>query len=155
MLFFFDDFKRFILIIAESIHNALLFSKIIDQREKLKNKDYKEAVARIKLTAGISDGSFLITINKTEAQTRTEKFLKIREENELKQKDAVHDKYLKEYLDLRQSWVSSDNNVCNLFLDKYSDYELDEDDWSSLIWLCEDLFQYSQLPEKMKMLKDL
>ena len=84
----------------------------------------------------------------------TEKFLKLREENKLKEKDAIHDKYLKEYLDLRQSWVSSDNNVCNLFLDKYSDYEFDEDDWSSLIWLCEDVFQYSQLPEKMEMLKE-
>ena len=72
----YDQQKIFQLLENEEITTEH-YSKIIDQREKLKNKDYKEAVARIKLTAGISDGSFLITINKTEAQTRTEKFLKM------------------------------------------------------------------------------
>jgi hypothetical protein len=83
-----------------------------------------------------------------------EKFLKLREETELSRKEKLHQDYLNRYLDLREEWVSSDNNVCNLFSDRYSFDNSDGFDWCSLTSLCDDIYDVAGVPGKTDIIRE-
>ena len=68
--------KVFELYRAEEITSEHV-AKILEKREQIKNKDYKEAVSKIKLSTGISDGEISISFLETESQKKAEKLLQL------------------------------------------------------------------------------
>ena len=86
-----------------------------------------------------------------------DKFLDLRKETEENRREKTHQEYLLKYLNLRDEWRSEAENICNVFLDKYEvdeDDEYYEDDWSSLILLCNDVYDYSAMIDELNLLKE-